>query len=228
MLRGFDVTSLVILGAGGMAREAYAYAISCGVEGVVFVDETIPDRSTLKIGTRSSLVINDWNAFTRDASLRSFRQFVVGVGDPGLKRHLVGKALQAGLEAAPTLIHDHAHVYGEDCVIGRGGILAPGCRLTTNIRLGDYVLLGINCAIGHDTIIGDYVSCYPGCQVSGNVTLGSGALLGTGTCVREKLTIADNVTAGAQSCIVKSIFDSGITVAGVPARRLNRTDSGTK
>ncbi len=157
----------------------------------------------------------------RDQSLTPFREFVVGVGDPALKRKLVRSALECGLEAAPTLIHGHAHVYGGDCTIGRGGILAPGCRLTANVQIGDYVVLGVNCAIGHDAVIGDYVSCHPGCQVSGHVRVGAGTMLGTGTCIREKLTIAENVTVGAQSCVVKSIGEPNITVAGVPAHRLH-------
>jgi len=216
------VRSLVILGAGGLAREAHWYALSSGVEQIVFVDETAADDLTVTLGTRSFRVVNDWTAFARDPQLRPFRKFIVGVGDPALKRKLVGNALRSGLEAAATLVHEHAHVYGDDCVIGHGGIFAPGCRLTTNIRIGNYVVLGINCLIGHDSIIGDFASCHPGCQVSGHVILGAGTLLGAGSCVREKLTIADDVTVGAQACVVKSICDRGVTVTGVPARQLKR------
>jgi sugar O-acyltransferase (sialic acid O-acetyltransferase NeuD family) len=214
------MSELVILGAGGHAREVYWYALSRGYNQIVFVDETAGADSTLKWAAASYRVINDWRAFEAEKALSTFRCFVAAVGEPALKRRLVGRALEHGLRPAPTIIHDDAAVYGADCTVGAGGVIAPGCRLTTNIRVGDFVTLGINCAIGHDAVIGDYATCNPGCLVSGHVIVGAGTLIGAGACVREKLTIADNVTVGAQSCVVKDIDHEGVVVAGVPAKRL--------
>lgn len=153
-------------------------------------------------------------------SFEKFKEFVIGVGSPKIKRILVRKALASGLVPAPTIIHPRALVQGDDCEIGIGSIISPGCVITTNVRIGNYVLLNLNCTVGHDTILGDYVTCNPGCCISGNVTLGEGVMLGTGTVIREKINIAQDVQTGAQSCVVKDILDSNITVAGIPARKL--------
>jgi sugar O-acyltransferase (sialic acid O-acetyltransferase NeuD family) len=218
-----SASHLIILGAGGMAREVLWYARALGINDIALVDETVPPGSSITCGQQQYRIVNDWDEFERRAALAPYRDFIVAVGDPALKRRLTSSALRHGLTAAPTIIHRDAHIYGDDCSIGKGGVIAPGCRLTTNIVVGDFVTLGINCAIGHDAVIGDFVTCNPGCQVSGNVTLGAGVLIGTGACVKEKTTIAENVTVGAQACVIKNVEERDITLVGVPAARLKST-----
>jgi len=211
---------LIVLGAGGLAHEVLAYASTSPIEHIVLVDETAPDGTRAASGGQSFEVVNDWRVFESRTDLAPFRQFIVAVGSPALKRKLVAAALAHGLTPAPTLIHEHANIYGADTTIGVGGVIAPGCRLTTNIRIGAYPVLGINTLIGHDSTLGDYVTCNPGCHVSGNVTIGSGVLIGTGAIVREKILLADDVTIGAQACVVADIDKVGSVVVGVPARPL--------
>ena len=88
----------------------------------------------------------------------------MGVGSPEFKRDFVEKALATGLKPAPTIVHPRAIIQGNDCELGVGGLITPGCALTTNIKIGDYVLLDLNCTVGHDTIISDYTSVSRGCH----------------------------------------------------------------
>ena len=204
----------VILGGGAFARETFWHIRGThpGAE-IVFADD-VSGKKSLRMGCADTLVVDDWNFPD------GFRQFIVGVGVPEAKRALVHKALDAGLKPAPTLVHPRALVQGDDVQVGRGGVIAPGCILTTNIVLGDYVVLNLNTTVGHDTTMGDYATCNPGCQISGNVTLGEGVSLGTGVVVREKIVIASWVSVGAQGCVVKDLTQAGATYAGVPARVL--------
>ena len=216
---------IIILGASGFAREMYWHIKETyPAARLAFVDD-VSDIPSVVIAGRAIPVVKDWrfDAVPADGPGQPpvrFEEFVLGVGDPKVKMALVRKALASGLRPAPTVVHPRALVQGLDCRIGVGGIIAPGCILTTNVILGDYVLLNLNTTIGHDAVIGDYVTCNPGCQISGNVTLGRGCALGTGTVVREKISIAPGVVTGAQACIVKDIQEPDITVVGVPAKRL--------
>jgi sugar O-acyltransferase (sialic acid O-acetyltransferase NeuD family) len=214
--------ALVVLGAGGQARETYWYALAAGVRVVVFVDETLPAGTTFTIGSVPQRVVTDWSEFRSDSRLAKGLYFIVGVGDPHLKKRLVALALASGLTPAPTLIHARAAVHGADCTVGRGGLITPGCNITTHVTIGDYVIVNPNCTVGHDVIIKDYVTCNPGCHISGNVVLEEGVLLGTGTAVREKTTIASYVTVGGQSFVGRSVTEANTTVVGVPARPLVR------
>lgn len=217
--------NIVILGAGAFAREMYWHIKGAEPTArIVFVDDVT--RSTeIVMGDYTAPIVKDWKfdavALVRDtASSQKFGEFLIGVGDPRIKMKLVEKALESGLEPAPTIVHPRALIQGTDCRIGKGGVITPGCVLTTNVALGDYVLLNLNTTVGHDAVIGDYATCNPGCNISGNVTIGEGAALGTGTVVRDGVRIAAGVVTGAQACVVKDVLEPGITVVGVPARKL--------
>jgi len=215
---------LIILGAGGMAREIYYYLLQSGVKNyshipkIVFYDDTSSEDVFVMCGVERDRYVehplinepdklSDYNGY----------QFLVGVGSPVVKKVLVKKALYHGLKPAKTLITEQ--VYIADAKIGRGGIITPGVKITTNIKIGNYVVLNWNTTIGHDAVIEDYVTINPGCHISGNVVVGEGSMLGTGTVIKEKTTIAPNTIIGAQGCVVKHITEPGVYV-GVPVEKI--------
>ncbi len=215
-------TGIVILGAGGFAREAYWHLLAAqpGAR-VAFVDDTT-DVQAIALGGKTVPVIKNWIfSGIRDADGPvDYTEFIVGVGAPKAKHILVERALSSGLAPAPTAVHPRALIQDPECIIGRGGVITPGCVITTNVRIGDYVILNLNCTVGHDAVLGNYVTANPGVSISGNVYLGENVSLGTGTVVREKVRIAPNVVTGAQACVVKDIDQPGVVVAGVPAKPL--------
>lgn len=212
--------SLVILGAGGAARELYWFVQDThpGIS-IAFVDD-VSDATEVEIAGDHVPVVKDWNFSRLDpaAARGGFRQFIVGVAEPPTKKVLVAKALAAGLEPAPTIIHPRA-IVRPDCEIGRGGAIVAHSQLTTHATLGDYVLV-LDSTIGHHDVVGSWTTVYPGCRVSGDVTVGARVLLGAGTVVRPGVRIADGVVTGAMACVVKDILEPDITVVGVPARKL--------
>lgn len=219
------IEGLALLGAGGFAREMYWHVQETWPNTpVVFVDD-VTDTRIVTVGGRDFPVVKNWNfknieGIPGTSAPITFHHFSMAIGEPKAKRIMAVKAIEAGLEAAPTVVHPRALVQGTDCTIGRGGVITPGCVITTNVTIGDYVLINLNCTVGHDAVLHDFVTCNPGCHVSGNVTLGEGVSLGTGTAVREKMPIAAGVVTGAQSCVTKPITIENSVVAGVPAKPL--------
>jgi sugar O-acyltransferase (sialic acid O-acetyltransferase NeuD family) len=205
---------LVMLGAGGAARELYWFAKDTlpGVE-IAFVDD-VGTCDSVEIAGESVPVVRDWNF------PEGFERFVVGVAEPRIKRILVNKALGAGLVPHETLVHPRA-IVRPDCTVGVGGMIVAHSQLTTNATLGDYVLV-LDSTIGHHDVVGDYTTCFPGCKVSGDVVLGKDVLLGAGTVIRNRVRIADGVVTGASSCVVADVLEPGVTIAGVPAKPLVR------
>lgn len=218
--------NIVILGAGGFAREVYWHVRETYPAAyIAFVEDTMTDTRELVMAGERVPVIRNWKfdavpTYGPNRPPEVFDEFVLGVGNPQTKRTMVQKALDSGLKPAATIIHPRALIQGHDCRIGVGGIITPGCVVTTNVTIGDYVLINLNCTVGHDAALGDYVTCNPGCCVSGNVTLGEGVVLGTGTVIREKISVAAGVVTGAQACVVKNIEEPNVTVVGIPAKKL--------
>lgn len=213
----------VILGAGGFAREVACYIFETFNHPdmiIVFVDD-FTDTQAIILGGHSYPVIKDWN-FESISANYDIQGFTIGVGEPKLKESMVQKALQANLKPSHTIIHPKANISNFDNYIGVGGVVCPGVAITTNVKIGDYVILNLNCTVGHDATINDYVTANPGCHISGNTFLDVGVSLGTGTTLREKINICKYVTTGAQSCVVKHIDVEGIIVTGVPAKQLSK------
>ena len=212
--------TLVVLGAGGYARETWWFVRDTwpGVE-IAFVDD-VGQASEVRIGAAVVPVVRDWDfsRLRRAAGDDAYRDFIVGVAEPPTKRAMVDKALAAGLEPAPTLVHPRSVVRG-DCRLGRGEQIVANSLLTTDATIGDYVLV-LDSTIGHHDVVGDYTTCYPGCRVSGDVTLGEDCLLGAGTVIRPGVRIARGVVTGALACVVKNVDEPGITLVGVPARKV--------
>jgi len=212
----------VILGAGGFAREvlwhlrdvfASAERAWPAPDDVIFVDDVTPTRSVeTRLGRFA--VVKDWQ-FARPYP------FLVGIGSPQGKMIMVDKALRSGLTPAPTIVHPRALV--QDASLGVGGIITPGCVVTADVRIGDYVILNLNVTVGHGSVIEDYCTVNPGCSLSGETKLARGVMFGTGAITIERSTVAQGVTVGAQAAVVRSVDEPDVVLVGVPARKLVRS-----
>ena len=227
-LRSLD--TLVILGAYGGAKEIYWQLLHVHPAiDVVFVDD-VTDITEVDMAGRVLPVVKDWDfsslrAGRSDRGGEPYSQFIVGLGHPPDKKKMVAKALAHGLRPAPTVVHGEAMV-GDDCIMGRGGMVMARCVVTTCVTLGDYVLLQ-NTTVGYDVKVGDYASCYPESALSSETSLGEGGLLGAGAIVRDGRHVAAWVTVGGQSFVAADVVEPGIVVAGVPARKLELPPTAT-
>lgn len=207
---------IIILGAAGLAKEFFYYIKRSDpdIQEFLFVNDLQDDQIELNIDGKIFPVIKDWKFNTK-------YPFVVAVGNPKIKRILVSKALNCGLNPCDTIIDPSAIVLMDKKNLGKGGLVAPGCIITSNITLGNYVTLNLNTTVGHDTVIGDYCTTNPGVHISGQVEIGENNEFGTGCAVRDRLVIGSNKTFGAQTVVVKSIInENSETYIGVPAKKL--------
>lgn len=205
---------IVILGAGGLAREVYWHMQGSQYTDFIFVDD-ITDITEMRLKDSIYPVVKNW-----DFTLFDVKKFIVGIGSPKAKKIMVEKAILSGLTPAETYIHPKSLV--QDARLGVGGIVAPNCIVTTNVSIGNYVVLNLSCTVGHDAFLDDWVTVNPGAHISGNVRVGKGVTLGTGTAIREEILIAEGAVTGAQTAVVSNLQASGIYV-GVPAKLLKPT-----
>jgi len=219
---------IAILGAGGLAKELFWNIRDVYPEmDFWFVDDTADRKKrNLKIKDEEFGIIRDWSFPTFDSKFlkqcdgknireRLHPDFLVGVGDPKIKKLLVKKALDAGLIPADTFIHPRA--MAQDAEIGVGGSFSAGSYVTANIKIGDYVTLNGVLSIGHDSVIGDYTTINPGVSISGNVKIGEGCVIGSGTVIKEGLELPPGTITGAQAAVVKPVEGENKILVGVPA-----------
>lgn len=210
------MSSIVILGAAGLAKEFYYYVKRAKPEitNFIFVNDLDDGQISFDIDGEVFPVVKDW-------SFKENYKFIVAVGSPKIKRILVAKALSSGLVPSETIVDPSAIILMDRKNLGRGGIVSPGCVVTSNVTFGDYVTLNLNTTVGHDTIIGDYCTTNPGVHISGQITMGSSNEFGTGCIVRDRLNIGSNKTFGAQTAVVKDILgDYPEIYVGIPSKLL--------
>jgi sugar O-acyltransferase (sialic acid O-acetyltransferase NeuD family) len=204
---------LLIVGAGGFGREVAAWANSAvdadwSLHG--FLD---PVPNALDEREDRPSVVGD-PATHRP---RTDEVFACCIGDPTVRRGAVANLAARGATFV-ALVHPTAFV-GPGCEIGVGSILCQQVVLTTDVVLGDFVILNVTATVGHDARIGDFTTLSAHCDVTGGATIGSDVFLGTHAAVLPSATVGNGATVGASSVVLRRV-EAGTTVFGVPARRV--------
>lgn len=171
-------------------------------------------------GLKAGTIVNEYKVWggIDDLNARSSSlALIVAVGTPGTRRKIVENVSNANVFFPSVLdktvqVGDAGHVE-----IGKGCIICGGTVITTNVRVGDFVILNLGCTVGHDTIIGDYASFMPSVNISGEVRVGESVYVGTGAKIINQLEIGRDAVVGAGAVVAKSL-PSRCTAVGVPAK----------
>ena len=116
----------------------------------------------------------------------------------------------------PSFISKNAWI-SKQVTIGNGAIIYPGVSINYETIVDDFVVMNMNCAIGHNCSIGKFSSFSPGVNLGGNTTIGNFVEMGIGSATIQGISIADNAKIGGQAMVVKNISE-GKTVVGIPAK----------
>lgn len=214
---------IVIIGAGGFAREVLDVLEACNQEKpsydmLGYIVETPYGTPGTLVNESPILGGFDWLEGHRDEVY-----VICGVGIPQHRRRLTLQARAIGCKFF-SLIHPSA-VLTRWVEMGEDVVITAGCILTNRIRIGNHIHLNLDCTIGHDSVLEDYVTLAPGVHVSGNVTLEEGCYVGTGANIIEKIHIGAWSIIGAGSTITGNVFPN-TTVVGVPGRTIKQREVG--
>lgn len=211
---------LVIIGAGGFAREVHDVVESINdVAGTPvwdvlgFIDnhvddpELIAERGVPHLGGDEVL-----------ATLPAGTRYVIGIGNGAVRRSIDARATALGLEAA-VLVHPTAWIGKHRVTLGPGSVVCAHVSITTNVRLGRHVHLNLNSTVGHEARLDDYVTVNPGATISGNVVLETEVMIGTGASVIQGKSVGAGSVIGAGAAVVRDI-PAGVTAIGIPAKAI--------
>lgn len=205
----------VIVGTGGMGRELLGWIAGCSPEMRARFDVAAFISEAGDAGTRiHGVPVVDPADWTGPPP-----RFVMAFADPVAKKRLALELEARGWEAE-TFIHDSAAI-GAHATIGRGTVICPFCRISTDAIVGEHVLLNGGSGVGHDAVVGDYSSLLGAVSVNGSATVGEGVTFGAGSMVYPGKKIGAWAKIGLASVVLRNV-PAHATVFGSPASRIDK------
>lgn len=213
------MAELILLAAGGLAREVLASVRSAGVHTVRgFLDDDPALAGTTIDGVPVLGAV-------ADVLENPGAGLVVCAGKGGARERIVQRlaSLGVGTDRFATVI-DRTAVVPAGSTVGAGSILLAQVVLTAAVRLGAHVVAMPNVTLTHDDDVADFATFAAGVSLGGGVRIGRGAYLGMNASVREHCAVGAGAVVGMGSAVLTDVPD-GETWAGTPARPLRGSHS---
>ena len=207
---------VVVIGAGGMGREAAAWVADAlpDAQLVGFLDAD-PALHGTEVAGSPVLGGEDWLEDHLDVEV------VLGIGAPLVRAAVVARLDAAGVRLV-TVVHPSVTV-GPRVTVEEGAVVCPGVLLTCDVRIGRTAIVNYGAMVGHDGDIGDGAFIAPGVHLPGNVRVGEQADIGIGASVIQGVTIGARAVVGAGAAVIRDVAPD-TTVVGVPAAPLRPSD----
>jgi len=206
------MNKIAIVGAGGFGIE-----VACLIEDINkknYQWEIVGFFDDVKIGE----TINDYKVLGGINDLKKVDEkmsLAIAIGWPKPRKKIVENILNPKLNF-PALIHPSV-MMSRFAEIGDGSIICAGSIITVNIKIGKFVIINVDCTIGHEAVIKDYCSLMPSVNVSGEAEVGTGSFLGTNSLVINRKKIGDNSIIGAGAVVIDDV-PNNCTAVGNPAK----------
>ncbi len=212
---------VIMVGSGGCMRELAWQMLEDNKSGgrwniTGYVDKEPPKGgSRLQVGDAVIPYLGD-DGYLMDAG-RDLN-VVLSVGASAARARIAQGYLKNPHLHFPNIILGSA-VTCSDLEAGMGCVIAMDARVSTNVKMGDFVFMNTGSMACHDSEIGSYVTLGPRSQLAGAVRIGGRSEVGMNATVIQCLTIGENVTVGAGAAVIRDV-ENDCTVAGVPARKV--------
>lgn len=140
---------------------------------------------------------------------------VIGIGFPKAKRKVFEKIKDNGNEF-PSFIANNAWL-SKSVSVGKGVILYPGVSINYETMVEDFVIMNMNCAIGHNCYISKFSALAPGVNLAGFTKLEEAVDMGIGSATKQNIIVGSDAVIGGQTMLIKNV-EPGTKVAGVPGK----------
>lgn len=205
---------IAIVGAGGFGRE-----VKMLIDQINLVEKKYEFIGYYDDGFLKGDLINSFPILGNTNDINNICEktaIVISIAIPNIRKSIRNK-IHNEFVSYPTIIHPNVLIGSDFVTIQEGCIICASSIITVNIDIGRFVILNLNCTVGHDTTIKDYCSFMPSVNVSGEVSIEEGVYVGTGAKIINLLNIGKNTIIGSGAVVAKTL-PSNCTAVGIPAK----------
>jgi sugar O-acyltransferase (sialic acid O-acetyltransferase NeuD family) len=212
---------LVIVGAGGMAREvkwlaADITADQASDDAFEFVGYVISDMAVTSPYDSKDEILGDFSWLRGHPT--AFDCLALGIGNAAPRLKVADELAPAyGPGFWPAMIHPSARFELASAQIAHGVQICAGVTGTVNLVFEAFAMVNTACTLGHEAVLRRACALNPGVNISGGVDIGAGALIGTGSQILQYLKVGRGATVGAGAVVTRDVPDDTLVV-GVPAK----------
>lgn len=208
--------NLLIVGAGGCGREVFQWAKDIQREkktwhSIRFLDDDPQILNSFVLKDAMAGTIKGYQPCTGD-------EVICAIGDPMTRLSLCTEFQQKGAIFA-NIIHPTV-IVADDARLGTGVIICPRTIISTNVRIGDFVLMNTFCIAGHDVTIERGCTLSAQCDLMGGAYLEEASFLGSGARIFPDMRVGTKAKIGAGSVVIRNV-PANVSVFGNPARQIH-------
>lgn len=207
---------LIIVGAGGLAKEVFSQIIGDSAHGKEwhvesFIDDAYDgiDKEIIN-GVRLSGRIDDHQP--SDGNV-----YVAGLSNPNIK------------EIKIKLLESRGAIFVPICTkitVGQGTDLSNSfyafdVKISNNVTVGKSCYIDSDNLISHDVKIGDYCHLGPRNFIAGNVVIGRKVIIHGAAAIAKGVTIGEGAEIGLGAVVLRNVPPNSIVI-GNPARVIRR------
>lgn len=208
---------IVIYGFGGLGREIATLLNSINRDNptwnlIGYIDDGFEVGSENRYGKvlGNSDFLNNY---------KSPLAVIIAIATPSIVQKIAEKLVNENLYYPNIIAPDVLCFDKESLVMGKGNIITYGCRLSCNIKFGDFNLLNGCVSLGHDVTMGNFNVMFPDVRVSGETVIGNSNFFGARTFIAQRLKVGEKTRFAAGS-IVLNKTRSNCLYMGNPARKI--------
>ncbi len=208
---------LIIVGAGGLAKEVYFLIKEINKVKKVWELSGFIDKENL-----GKEIIDGYNVIGNDEFVVSeFKGVSIAIaqGSPDARKGIYEFYKKFEVFDFPNFIHPSVTGDFDSLKIGQGNMLLPGVVFCPDVEIGDVNFINKCAVIGHDVRIANCCVINSCANISGNVSLGDYCLVGANSVIHQGVKLAAGTTLGLGSALIRDTVENA-TYIGNPAKKI--------